>query len=121
MKAPFTWITGLLLGAVACLAQAATPTFTVTWPAPTQYEDGSTIVGAITYQLYVGPKGAEVKYKTPVTSPPYILVPTPGPGVTCAQVTATVGGVESARSGEACGTVAAPIPKPPATVVATVK
>jgi hypothetical protein len=118
------------IGVIACYtwaqwlwpADAATPaTYTVTWSAPTQYTDNSTIAGAITYQLYVGASGQEVKYKTPVTAPPYVLVPTPAPGQTCVQVTATVNAVESARSTEVCATVVSPAPKSPTSVTATVK
>ena len=108
----------------ATVALAATPTYTVTWSAPTKYTDQTTIAGAITYQLYVGPSGQEVRYKTPVTAPPYVLVPTPGPGQTCVQVTSTVNGVESIRSPEVCATVPLPppiIPNPPSNVAATVK
>ena len=103
---------------------ATTPTYTVTWSAPTKYTDQTTIAGAITYQLYVGASGQEMRYKTPVTAPPYVLVPTPGPGQTCVQVTATVNGVESIRSAEVCATVPLPppiIPNPPSNVTATVK
>jgi hypothetical protein len=101
-----------------------TPTYIITWSAPTRYTDQTTIAGAITYQLYVGASGQEMRYKTPVTAPPYVLVPTPGPGQTCVQVTSTVNGVESIRSPEVCATVPLPppiIPNPPSNVTATVK
>lgn len=121
MKRILLLVAALLAASAASAVSAAAPAFTVTWAAPTQYTDGTTIVGAITYQMYVGAKGAEVKYKTPVTASPYVLVPTPGPGETCVYVTATVASVESAPSAEVCGTVAATAPKPPSVVAATVK
>lgn len=104
------------------VALAAALTTTVTWTSPTTNTDGSAITGPITYQLYVGPKGAEVKYKTPVTSPPYVLVPTPPAGSqVCAEVTATVNAVESAPSAEVCANIPAPTPNPPTNVSITVK
>lgn len=114
----------LILGLVCAIAvaQASPPAFTVTWTAPTQFTDGTAIVGAITYQLYTGATGKEVKLGNPVTSPPYVINPTPAAGTTlCVYVTATVGGVESAPSGEACGTVPKPTPNGPGTVVITIK
>lgn len=104
------------------LAQAATSQFSVSWSAPTTYEDASKITGAITYQMYVGASGKEVKFGNPVTSPPYVIVPTPAPGVTtCVQVTSTVAAVESKRPTEVCGTVPFPLPNPPATTTITIK
>jgi hypothetical protein len=101
----------LIFGICAILmwaAEAATPpTATVTWTKPSLYTDGTAIgTAAVTYQLYVGATGAEVAYKTPVTSPPYVLVPTPTPGTAfCVQVTATVAGVESDRTQEVCSMI----------------
>jgi len=111
-----------IVGIVDMIAMAATPqTYTITWTASSQNIDNSPIVGAITYQLYVGPAGQEMKWGNPVTAPPYILSPTPAPGETCVQVTATVNKVESARSLEACATVAPPTPKSPSPVIVSVK
>lgn len=103
-------------------AQAAAPSaFTITWIPPTQFVDGTILTGAVTYQMYVGVTGKEVAYKTPVTSPPYVLVPTPAAGTsTCVQVTATVNGVESARSAEVCATVPFTAPNIPTAVAVTV-
>lgn len=99
----------LLMGLCLRQAEAQTPqTVTVTWGKISTYTDGTAIPAAspITYQLYVGASGSEVAYKTPVTSPPYVLNPTPAPGTSfCVQVTATVGGVESVKSAEVCNTV----------------
>lgn len=111
----------LAVGLLSTACYAVPPSYTVTWGVPTQNTDSTTIVGAITYQLYVGPSGQEVKYKTPVTAPPYVLVPTPAAGQTCVQVTATVNGVESALSPEVCAVVPVAKPNPPAPVTASVK
>ena len=102
-------------------AQAAAPTFTITWMPPTQYEDGSPLTAALTYQMYVGASGKEVAYKTPVTSPPYVLVPTPAAGTRiCVQVTAIANGVESTRTQEVCSTVPFLAPSFPISVTVTV-
>lgn len=114
------FLIGFLL-AFGSLAHAAPPQFVITWSAPTQFDDGSPLTGGITYQVYVGPPGAEVKYVTPPTAPPLTLSPTPGPGVTCVQVTATVNGRESVRTPEKCATMPSPTPNPPTAVTATVK
>lgn len=102
-------------------AQAATPVVTVTWTRSTTYTDSTPIVNPVTYQLYVGATGAEVAYKTPVASPPYVLVPTPAPGTqVCVQVTATVDAVESARSPEVCTVIPKATPAAPGAVKITV-
>jgi len=107
--------------AIVRVVHAATPAFTVTWSAPTQYTDGTAIAGAITYQVYAGPSGQEVKFGNPVTASPYVINPTPAPGTTlCVQVTATVAGIESDRPTEVCGTVPRQ-PKGPATTTITIK
>lgn len=111
-----------LLALAISAAFAAALTSTITWTPPTTNTDGTVISGPITYQLYVGAKGAEVKYKTPVTSPPYVLVPTPAPGTqVCVQVTATANGVESAPSAEVCAQIPQSIPNPPSNVTITLK
>lgn len=103
-------------------AQGA-PQFTVTWTAPTAYTDGTLIgTAAITYQLYSGASGAEVKLGNPVTSPPYVITPAPAPGKPlCVQVTAIVNGVESVKSAEACGTMPYPAPNSPTVITITIK
>lgn len=103
-------------------AQGAGVAYTLTWTAPTLNTDGSSITGAITYQVYTGATGKEVKFGNPVTSPPYVVTPTPAAGTTlCAYVTATVGGVESAPSTEACGTIPKSTPNAPGTLIITIK
>lgn len=109
--------------AIVRVVHAATPQLTVTWTAPSNYVDGTAIgTAAITYQLYAGASGKEVKLGNPVTSPPYVISPTPAPGVTeCVQVTAIVNGVESAKTPEACGTIPYPAPNTPTVVTITIK
>jgi len=123
MKFPFLLVSTLIILSMAFAAMAATPTLTVNWMAPTQNGDGTAITGAITYQLYVGPTGKEVKFGNPVTSPPYVIttgIPAPG-GTICVQVTATVNAIESARTPEACATIPYPRPGSPVQVSVTVK
>lgn len=101
---------------------AATPSWTVTWTAPTTNTDGTAITSPLTYQLYVGATGAEVKNGNPVSAPPYVLSPAPAPGVnTCVQVTAIAAGIESARSKEVCATIPLPVPGTPPTVTCTIQ
>lgn len=107
----------LVCGAVA---HAAAPQLVITWSAPTQFTDGTPLQGGITYQVYVGPAGNEVKVATPPQAPPLTLSVI-APGVTCVQVTATVNGRESARTPEKCVTILAPAPNAPTAVTATVK
>jgi len=110
-----------LLAIVRVVHAATLPAFTITWSAPTQYTDGTTIAGPITYQVYAGASGQEVKLGNPVTASPYVINPTPAPGTTlCVQVTATVAGIESDRPTEVCGTVPRQ-PKGPATTTITIK
>ncbi len=103
--------------------QAATPpTVTITWSKVTTNTDNTVITDPVTYQLYVGTSGNEVAFKTPVTSPPYVIVPTPAPGTqVCAQVTATAAGVESTKSVEVCGVVPKPTPNAPGNMKLTIQ
>jgi len=106
-------------------AQGTTPPqFTITWVGPTNYIDGTPIgTAAITYQLYAGAgSGKEAKLGSPVTSPPYVITPSPSPGTNeCVQITAIVNGVESAKSAEACATMPFPAPTSPTVVTITIK
>jgi len=105
------------------IVAAASPTLTVTWTAPTKKEDGSLIAGTLTYQLYSGVSGKEVKLGVPVTASPYIVTTgIPAPGQTlCFQVTAILNGVESVRTPEACVTIPYPRPVSPTQITVTVK
>lgn len=104
-------------------AQATTPQFVVTWTPPTTNTDGTLITLPISYQLYTGPAGKEVKTGNPVTAPPYVVNnPAPLPGQTlCATITATVNGQTSVQTAEACGTIPFATPNPPTTVIITIK
>ena len=115
----FALMAGCLLSLTAFAAPAQ---FIVTWSAPTQFVDGTTITTPILYRVYAGPSGKEVPLATPVTAPPFIVLPLPPAGTTeCVQVTAEVNGVESARSPEICKGIPFPVPNPPSKVAADVK
>lgn len=117
-----TWVYALV--ALLCWSQvlAAGPSVNITWAAPTANADGTAITGALTYQLYSGASGAEVKTGTPVSASPYVLSAglTPGKSI-CVQLTAIANGVESDKTPEACATVPFPKPKSPTTVTVTIK
>lgn len=118
-------IFGLCALIMTALEAATPPVATITWSRTTTYTDGTVIPATvpITYQVYEGAAGAEVIYKTPVSSPPYVLVPTPAAGTSfCVQVTAIAGGVESDRSPEVCSSIPkVNIPATPAAVKLTVQ
>lgn len=107
-----------LLAVTGSEAQTATPQqFSITWTAPTANTDGTPISGPISYQLYAGAPGQEVKFGAPVTSPPYLINPVPAAGTTeCVQITAIVAGVESAKTPEICAGIPALSPAPPSNV-----
>jgi hypothetical protein len=116
------WLVSLAYCFVGTVNAQAPSAFAVTWSAPLLMSDGTKIATPITYQVYLGPTGQEKVFGTPVSAPPYVIKPTPTPGVaTCVQVTAIVGGVESARTPEACATVPLPPPNPPTSVTVTIK
>jgi hypothetical protein len=82
----------IALSLVALVAQAqAAPTATVAlninWTPPTLNTDGSAITGALTYNLYQGPKaGPFVKVGNPITGTTTVVTSTTGG--TCFEVTA---------------------------------
>lgn len=103
-------------------AQAATPVVTITWVAPTQNVDLTPITAPLTYQLYIGKSGAEVKSGSPLAATSFTLTPSPAPGTqVCVKVTAIANGVESAQSGEACATMPFPAPNSPTVVSIVIK
>lgn len=111
----------LALLATAMVAQAATPTVTVSWVAPTANVDGTPIAGPITYQFYVGTSGKEVKSGQPVSGLTMnIAAPPPGQQV-CVQLTAIVNGVESDKTSEACAVMPFPQPNGPTVVTIVIK
>jgi hypothetical protein len=88
--------------ALPCAALAQTPpprTANVTLTPPTQFEDGTAITGAITYNVYRGVcGGAKTRVVTAATTAT-IPVPNSVPGQ-CFTASAVVDGSESAQSAE---------------------
>lgn len=113
----------MVLAIAPTAAHAATPTVTLTWnPVTSNVDTTIPLAGPVTYNVYTGAAGAETQLKTGLTAALYILPTTPAAGQTvCAQVTAVVQGVESAKSNEACGTIQFPTPGSPTVVVITIK
>lgn len=103
----------LLLAPLAALA--APPSATLRWVAPTQYEDGTTITAPITYSLYQGLKGSpKVLAVSGITGLTYTFSTGLSPNtIVCWEVTATVGGQESAHTVEACKTFPPQVPLAP--------
>jgi hypothetical protein len=100
----FLLLFGLTVASFA-LAQTIPPTVAVSWTAPTTNTNGSTITGAITYNLYVGGTGVAPLVTVQQKGITLTHVPATGvvPGTTmCFAVTAVVGGVESAQTTPVC-------------------
>jgi hypothetical protein len=93
-------------------AAAGTGSLTWSWVAPTANQDASQITGAITYNFYSGPTGAETLTKTGITTPYYTAAVAPGASL-CATITAVVNGIESSHTPEVCGTSGFPTPNAP--------
>lgn len=97
----------LMLGFMAPFAVAqVVRTATITWTAPTQNVDGSTITEAVTYNLYQGAQGSATKPRvaTGLTAGSRVVSGLPA-GTVCFEVTAvTASGGESAKSNEGCKT-----------------
>lgn len=107
----------LALGACS-IASAAT--LTLTWIAPTTYENGQPIAAgtAITYNLYGAVQGQPlVQLDNDITATTAIRTHV-DPGVRCYAVTAVVAGVESAQTAPVCTTIAAPPSAPSGLAVA---
>lgn len=83
----------------------------VTCLAPTTYVDGTSITGAVTFSLYNALKGATKVFKDEQPACSFTQTNV-GVGNQCYAVSASVAGVESAQTVEAC-TVVAPPPKQP--------
>jgi hypothetical protein len=86
----------------ATLAHAQTPpprSATVTLTPPTTFEDGSSITGAITYNVYRGACGAAKTRVVTGATTTSIPVPNSVPGQ-CFTASAVVDGSESAQSAE---------------------
>lgn len=108
-----TWIIGL--GAALLSPVALAQTLTAAWTAPTANTDGTPITAPVTYNLYSGAKGAEVKTQSALTATTITVAATPGTQL-CVRVTAVVNALESAQSAEACGTRAFSTPAAPASL-----
>ena len=110
--------------ALACgvaLAQSSSNTAQWNWGAVTTYTDGTTISVPVTYNLYIGTAGKSSESATPAETGLSALTFT-GSGyaagtTVCGEITAVAGGVEGARSNEACKT----FPAVPAATTLTVK
>jgi len=78
------------------VAGAYAATHTASWTAPTTNTDGSTISVPLTYNIYEGPKGSEVKTQTGITA---LAATITGP---CVEVSAVEAGNEGQLSNEVC-------------------
>lgn len=107
----------------AGIAQAAPPTALVSWTAPTANTDASAIVGAITYNIYVGTlvsgACALAKVQSGVATATTTVALTPGT-TACVAVSAVVGGVESAQSNQATAAVPLPTPNAPSQITVVI-
>jgi hypothetical protein len=101
--------------AVACicgvaLAQSSSNTAQWTWGAVTTYADGTAIPSTVpvTYNLYIGTAGKGSEAATPaqsgLTSTSFATSGYSAGETVCGEFTAVAGGVEGARSNEACKT-----------------
>lgn len=113
----------LLVGVTATWGQSSgSGTLTVSWTAPTTYATGTPLppsaVSGMTYNVYLGSAGKGSEGNTPAaTGVAALSYQSTGyaPGATvCAEVTAVLNGLESARSGEACATFPTAAPAVPA-------
>lgn len=101
---------GLIFGALVAsiaMAQAAGPSATVSWTGSKTNVDGSTITGAITYNLYSGASATAVPFTVSVQKGmpgTTTTVPVVAGTQVCFAATESVGGVESAQSAPACVT-----------------
>lgn len=101
---------------------ASAGTATLNWTVPTTNTDGSAITGPVTYNVYKGTQGQTVKplLTSGLTGTSYTAANLAGGTTVCFNVTAVVGGVESAYSNEGCKLIPLPIPNPPVLTVAAV-
>ena len=110
----------LLFFALSVVVQAATPSATLTWVAPTTNTDGTAITLPLTYNVYQG-TGSTVG-ATPVQTGVTALTLTITAGLTdgttaCFAVTAVEGGQESVKSNVACKTFPQAVAEPPVLTV----
>lgn len=118
-----TLIAGALLALIAGTALAAPPVATVTWTPPTTHTDGSTIAaGVLTYNLYQGLTGAEVKVQSGLTVASATVTAGLTAGTTqCFTVTAIEAGVEGAQSAEACAAIPKLVPGVPTQITVVIR
>lgn len=100
------------LGAALFSGAALAQTLSVTWVAPTANVDGTAITAPISYNIYTGAKGAEVKVQSGVTTAATSVAAVPGIQL-CVRVTSVVNALESAPSTEVCATKAFAVPDAP--------
>jgi len=118
----------LLLAASVALAQAASPTASLSWTAPTAYTSGAAFPSgtAITYNLYQGTQvGTAVpsllKVQSGLTAASATVTVGLTPGTTqCFAVTALVAGIESSQSNQACTAIPNPVPDAPTQITVVI-
>lgn len=103
------------LGAPSCVAgaQGIAPVATLTFTPPTSNTDGTPVNGPLTFNLYEGTSsGTETKVQGGITTSPEVINSGLKGGATYYfELTAVdSAGSESARSNEACKTMASPVP-----------
>ena len=100
------------LAGLSLIGAAVAATLTATWTAPTTNTDGSPITAPLTYNVYSGASGAEVRTQSGLTVTTQAL--TAAAGVKqCVQVTAVANDLESARTPEVCATPSFSVPNAP--------
>lgn len=116
----------LLALTLICFAMAANAgTVPLTWTLPTKYTDGSNIAAPVTIKVYrattqAGLAAAPVLVTTAAGATGYTDATAPV-GPVWYQVSAVVGGVESARTSAVTVTVPNPTPEAPTNLTATVQ
>jgi hypothetical protein len=109
-----------VLGVHAAFAQTVTTKVNLSWTAPTANTDGSAITGALTYNVYQGPKAG-----------PFVAIATGATGTTTTVTTLASGNCFSVVAQEATGstsftdsapsnTQCVPVPNAPGSVTVTV-
>ena len=106
-------LVGLVLLAVGYPVFAQTGQAVLTCTAPTTNTDGSVIAGAISYKFYRGTTAGSQTTASPVQTNCAYTFTGLAVGTHYFSATATVGGIESAKSSVVNKAIAAPIPNPP--------
>jgi hypothetical protein len=102
----------IALGLLTCFAAASAFALdaTLSWTAPVKFTDGSNISKPITYSIY----NRAGRIQSNITATSFFIGGAPA-DQNCWRVTATVDGVESAKSVEACKSL---VPRAPAGISA---